>query len=62
MADGHSRGSRGSWIAVLLLVLGVVALGFAMPLSSVWLGVVGGVLVLAGVVVGLRVGIMEDAH
>ena len=62
MADEHPRGSRGSWIAVGLLIVGIIVLAFALPLTSVWLGVVGGVVVLAGVVVGIRVGIMENVH
>lgn len=59
---GASRGSKGSWVAVALIVVGVIALGLALILQLIWLAVVGGVITLAGVGIGLRAGIMEDVH
>ena len=51
-----------SWITVLLIVAASVVLAFAFVLKSVVLDVVGGVVLLAGVVLGITSGIMDDAH
>ena len=51
-----------SWITVLLIVAASVVLAFAFVLQSVVLGIVGGVVLLAGVVLGITSGIMDDAH
>ena len=51
-----------SWIAVALIIVGVVVLGFAGPLESVPLGIVGGVITLIGVLGAIIWKIMDDAH
>ena len=51
-----------SWITVLLIVAASVVLAFAFVLKSVVLAVVGGVLLVAGAVLGITSGIMDDAH
>jgi membrane-bound ClpP family serine protease len=61
MADGH-RSKPTSWAAVLVLILGFIVLGFALPMQSVVLGVVGGVVLLVGVVLAFAFRIMEDFH
>jgi membrane-bound ClpP family serine protease len=61
MAEGH-RSKPTSWAAVLVLILGFVLLGFALPMQSVVIGVVGGVVLLVGVVLAFAFRIMEDFH
>ena len=51
-----------SWITVLLIVAASVVLAFAFVLKSVVLAVVGGVVLVAGAVLGITSGIMDDAH
>ncbi len=61
MADGH-RSKPTSWATVGVLVLGFVLLGFALPLSSTILGVVGVLALVAGVVMAFAFRIMDDFH
>lgn len=61
MADGH-RSKPTSWAAVLTIILGSVLLGFALPMQSLVLGVVGGVVLLVGIVFAFAFQIMEDFH
>ena len=61
MADGHTHKTT-SWIAVLLLIVSSVILGFAFVLESIPLAVAGGVVGLAGTVVAIGYGLMDDAH
>ncbi|MCU1590513.1 MAG: hypothetical protein JWP11_1769 [Frankiales bacterium] len=61
MAEGH-RSKPTSWATVLVIILGAVILGFALPMQSVVLGVLGGVVFLVGVVMGFAFRIMEDFH
>jgi MFS superfamily sulfate permease-like transporter len=51
-----------SWITVALLIVSSVVLGFAMVLQSIPLAVVGGVVGVAGIVLGVTGKIMDDAH
>ncbi len=51
-----------SWITVALITVASIVLGFAFVMQSIPLAVVGGVLLLAGVVLGITGGIMDDAH
>ena len=51
-----------SWITVILIILGMVALAFAFVLQSIPLAVVGGVLTVAGAVCGFVFRIIDDAH
>ena len=61
MAEGHTSKAT-SWAAVGVLILGFVLLGFALPMQSMILGVVGGAVLLAGVVMAFVWQIMEDFH
>ena len=51
-----------SWITVVLIVVASVLLGFALPMRSLPLAVAGGVVLLAGVVMGVVYRIMDDAY
>lgn len=61
MADGH-RSKPTSWATVLTIIVGSIILGFALPMQSVVIGVVGGVVFLVGVVMAFAFRIMEDFH
>lgn len=61
MADGH-RSKPTSWATVVVIVVGFVLLGFALPMGSTALGVVGVVALLAGVVMAFAFRIMDDFH
>ena len=61
MAEGH-RSKPTSWAAVLVLIVGFIVLGFALPMHSLALGVVGGVVLLVGIVMAVAFRIMEDFH
>jgi membrane-bound ClpP family serine protease len=61
MADGH-RSKPTSWATVLVLILGFVILGFALPLQSVVLGVAGAVVLVVGIVMAFAFRIMDDFH
>ena len=51
-----------SWITVALITVASIVLGFAFVLRSIPLAVVGGLVLVAGVVLGITGGIMEDAE
>lgn len=61
MADGH-RSKPTSWATVVVIIVGSILLGFALPMQSVLLGVLGGVVFLVGVVMAFAFRIMEDFH
>ena len=61
MAEGH-RSKPTSWATVLVLIVGFIIEGFALPMQSVILGVAGGVVLLVGVVLSFAFRIMEDFH
>lgn len=61
-AAGGPGHKNSSWVAVGLIIVGAVLLGFAFVLQNLPMAIVGGVLVVAGGVVGLMGGIMEDVH
>ncbi len=60
-ADKHTSKTT-SWIAVGVLIVGFVLLGFALPMQSVLLGVIGGVVLVIGVVLSFVWQLMEDFH
>ena len=62
MSDGGHNVRTSSWVVVVLIVVATIVLGFALPMQSLVLGIVGGVLLLAGVIVGGISGIMDDAY
>jgi hypothetical protein len=61
MAEGH-RSKPTSWATVLVLIVGFIVEGFALPMQSAMLGVIGGVLLLVGIVMAFAFQIMEDYH
>ena len=60
-ADTAHKHKTSSWITVALITLASIVLGFAFVLQSIPLTVVGGVLLVAGIVMGITGGIMDDA-
>lgn len=62
MAGTAHKHKTTSWITVLLICIASVVLGFAFVFQSVPLAVVGGVVMLAGIVLGITGKIMDDAH
>ena len=50
-----------SWITVGLITVASIVLGFAFVLQSIPLAIVGGVTMIAGIVLGITGGIMDDA-
>ena len=61
-ANTAHKHKRTSWITVGLITAASIVLGFAFVLRSVPLAIVGGVLLAAGVVLGITGGIMDDAE
>ena len=61
-ADTAHKHKMTSWITVALITVASIVLGFAFVFQSIPLAVVGGVLLVAGMVVGITGGIMDDAH
>ncbi|MDP9182715.1 MAG: hypothetical protein M3P04_08080 [Actinomycetota bacterium] len=61
MAGGHNVKTT-SWVTVVLIIIGSTLLGFALPMHSVPLGVAGGVVLLAGLVMAGIFRIMDDAY
>jgi hypothetical protein len=59
---GHRRASLGSWLAVLLIIIGFAVGCFALALHSVALWVITAVALVAGGVVALLSRIMEQAY
>ena len=61
MAGGHNTKTT-SWVTVVLIIIGSSLLGLALPMESLPLAVVGGVVLLAGLVTGAVYRIMDDAY
>ena len=61
MAGGHNV-KPTSWVTVVLIIVASVLLGFALPMHSLPLAIAGGVILLAGLVVGGLFHIMDDAY
>ena len=61
MAGSHNV-KPTSWVTVLLVVAASVLFGFALPMQSLTLAIVGGVALVAGLVLGAVFGIMDDAY
>jgi hypothetical protein len=61
-ADTAHKHKMTSWITVALITVASIVLGFAFVFQSIPLTVVGGLLLLAGVVLGITGGIMDDAE
>ena len=61
MAGGHNV-KPTSWVAVVLIIVGSILLGFALPMGSVPLGIAGGALFAVGPVTAVVFRIMDDAY
>jgi uncharacterized membrane protein AbrB (regulator of aidB expression) len=61
-ADTAHKHKVTSWITVSLVTVASIVLGFAFVFRSIPLAIVGGVILVAGVVLGITGGIMEDAE
>ncbi len=61
-AAGGPGHKASSWVVVVLITVASIVLAFAFVLQNIPLAVVGGVIALAGVVLGITSGIMDDAH
>ena len=62
MAGTADKHKMTSWITVGLITLASIVLGVAFVLQSIPLAAVGGVVLLAGLVLGVTGKIMDDAH
>jgi hypothetical protein len=61
--EAQSHNARmTSWVTVVLAILGFVAVGVALPMESIVLGIVGGILLLAALVMGVAFRIMDDYY
>ena len=60
--SGEHNVRSSSWAVVALIIIGSVLLGFALPMGSLPLAIAGGVVLLAGVVLGGVFHIMDDAY
>lgn len=61
MAEGHTAKST-SWATVAVLIAGFVLLGFALPMQSLVVGVLGGIVLLVGIVMAFAYRLMDDFH
>ena len=61
MSGEHSH-KASSWVVVVLIVVSSIILGIAFVAQNLPLAIVGGVLGLAGVVVGGYTKMMDDAY
>ncbi len=61
MAGGHNVKTT-SWVTVALIVVASILLGFALPMESLVLAIVGGAVLLVGLVMGAVFRIMDDAY
>ncbi|MCU1595859.1 MAG: hypothetical protein JWO12_3251 [Frankiales bacterium] len=60
MAGHNTRAT--SWLTVALIIVASVLLGFALPMHSLPLAIVGGIVLVAGVIAGGVFGILDDAY
>ena len=61
-ADTAHKHKMTSWVTVALIVIASVVLGFAFVAKSLVLTIIGGVFLLAGIVLGVVGRIMDDAY
>lgn len=62
MAGTAHKHKATSWATVALICVASIVLGFAFVLTSVPLAVLGGVIGMAGLVLGVMFKILDDAH
>ncbi len=61
-AAGGPGHKTSSWVVVVLISISAVILGFAFVLENLPLAITGGVVGLAGIVLGAVTNIMDDVH
>lgn len=61
-ADTAHKHKVTSWITVVIITLASIVLGIAFIDREIWEIALGGVLLLAGIVLGITGKIMDDAH
>lgn len=61
MAGGHNV-KPTSWVTVALIVAAAIVFGFALPMHSLTLAIIGAVLLVAGIAMGAVFRIMDDAY
>ncbi|MCU1692563.1 MAG: hypothetical protein JWM64_1654 [Frankiales bacterium] len=61
-AAGGPGHRTSSWVVVVLISISAIVLGFAFVLENLPLAITGGVIGLAGLVLGVVTGIMDDVH
>ena len=61
MAGDHNVRTT-SWITVALIIVASTLLGFALPLRSLALAIVGGIVMVIGLIMGGIYRIMDDAY
>ena len=59
---GSTHSSVSDWAAVLIMIVGLAAMGGGIIAAAPWLGVVGGVLLVSGAVYALVIGIMNHTE
>ena len=62
MAGTAHKHKVTSWVTVVLICVASIVLGFAFVLTSVPLAVLGGIIGMAGLVLGVMFKILDDAH
>jgi membrane-bound ClpP family serine protease len=61
MAGGHNV-KPTSWVTVVLIIVASILLGFALPMHSLTLAIIGGVLLVCGLITGFAFRIFDDAY
>lgn len=61
-ADTAHKHKMTSWVTVALITIASIVLAFAFVFQNVLIAVIGGILLAAGVILGVTGRIMDDAH
>jgi membrane-bound ClpP family serine protease len=61
MAESHNARAT-SWATVVILIVGFILLGFALPMESMILGIAGGIALVVGTIMGFAFRIMDDYY
>ncbi len=59
---GVHKTKTSSWVTVGLIVVAVIILGVALPMKSLALAIVGGIILVIGIIAGAAGKIMDDVH
>jgi hypothetical protein len=61
MAAGHTV-KPVSWVTVAIIIAAAIVLGFALPMKSLALAIIGGALLVLGLIFAVVFRIMDQAH